>query len=151
MNRRPGFTFVELLIIIVIIGILTGLAIPKFRSTFANFELQSYAKDIYYLERYLQSSSIAQGQVYFLNIDKTSRNLSACYKKDGQLKKIAGRFGKIYQLPTGVEISTDPDGKPGINFYPDASTDKIIITFENKFKTKYSIIAKGASGVIQIQ
>lgn len=152
-NRPKAITFVELLIVIIIIGILASASIPKFKKTFDNLELEKFVKDIYYLSRYLQGSAIGQGKIYCLKIDKDKVEFQATYKEDedNEFKNFPGRFGKIYKAPLGIIISIDPPDATGTYFYPDGSVDKITITLVNQHKTEVSLIIKGAAGEIQIK
>ncbi len=45
-RRSPGMTLVELLIVLVIAGILTGLAVPNFISWFSRYRLSAAARDL---------------------------------------------------------------------------------------------------------
>lgn len=147
---QNAVTFIELLIVIAIIGIISAVSIPQFKKTFDNLEFENFVKDIYYLSRYLQGSAVGQGQIYYLSINKDKGEFSATYRQDNELKNIEGRFGKVYRVPRGIIISTDPPDETGTYFYPDGSIDKIKITFRNQQK-EISLIIKGAAGGIQIQ
>ena len=151
-NRKKSFTFIELLIVIAIVGVLATISVPRFKNAFDNFELESFTKDIFYLCRYLQATAVGEGKIYYLDIDKADQAFSASFKdEDSLMRKLGGRFGKVYQAPKGAVVSTDPMDKNGVYFYPDGSTDQVLITIENQKKSKFSIIVKGASGGIQIQ
>lgn len=146
---RRAITFIELLIVIVIIGILTGVSIPQFRKTFSHLELESFVKDIYYLSRYLQGSAVSQGKIYCLNIDKEPEGFHATYKKESDFLNAEGRFGKLYKFPDGISVSVDPPDINNIYFYPDGSIDKIKITFKNRYE-EICLVIKGTIGEIQI-
>jgi prepilin-type N-terminal cleavage/methylation domain-containing protein len=151
MNKKNAFTLIELLITVIIIGILLGISLPRFRSAFNSLELENFVKDIFYLSRYLQGSSISQGKIYCLNIDKESGELWATAKEESEFKEIKGRFGNKYKAPSGVIITSEPEEKNEAYFYPDGSTDKITVTFENQHKDKNYLVIKGAAGGIEIQ
>lgn len=155
IRKKRALTFIELIIVIAIIGVLSITAVPKFKTTFDNLELESFVKDIYYLSRYLQASAVNKRQIYYLSIDKEKGEFQARLKPDAgtedEFKNIEGRFGRIYKLPQKVNISVDPPEKAGIYFYPDSSIEGIKITFENEQKKDICLIIKGVTGDIQIQ
>lgn len=150
-KKQNAITFIELLVVVIIIGILFGASIPQFRNTFDNLELENFVKDIYYLSHYLQGSAIGQSKIYYLNINKEEGKFQAFYKEGDEFKNIEGRFGKTYKTPQTASISTDPPDKNGIYFYPDGSIDKIKIALKNQYGRELSLIIKGAAGEIQIQ
>ncbi|MDD5595142.1 MAG: prepilin-type N-terminal cleavage/methylation domain-containing protein [Candidatus Omnitrophica bacterium] len=151
IRRSKALTFIELLIVIIIIGVLSAVAIPRFKSTLAHFEFNKFSKDIYFLSRYLQDASVNQGKIYYLGININNGELQAFTREQEEFRNIGGRFGAIYKAPQGVLVSMDPFEIKGINFYPDASTDQATIIFDNQNKDKISLIFKGASGGIQIK
>jgi type II secretory pathway pseudopilin PulG len=153
-NLRPAITFVELLIVIIIIGILSAVSIPNFKKSFEKFALDSFVKDLYCLNCYLKQSAISQGKIYCLNISRDSKppQLYATYKKNDGFERMKGRFGKLYKLPKEVNIfSIEPQDRLNIYFYPDGSVDNVTFIFKNKFKEEASLSIKGANGVIQIK
>lgn len=151
MRNNNAVTFVELLVVIIIIAILAGVSIPQLRKTLDNFELDNFAKNIYYLCHYLQASAISQGTIYGLNISPGNRVLNARYKDQNQeFQKLEGRFRKEYNLPARVIILNPTEDKT-LYFYPDGSTSEIEITFKNNYGHKVSLTAKGASGGVKIE
>jgi prepilin-type N-terminal cleavage/methylation domain-containing protein len=152
IKKYKAFTFIELLIVIIITGILAAVAIPRFERTYAGFELNNFVKDISYLTRYLQQASVSSAKVYRLDIvEKEPAQLKAFYKADSGFLAIAGKFGKLYKSGR-INISTvEPADKTSIFFYPDASIDSATIIFKNKYNQEVSLVIKGASSAIQIK
>lgn len=149
--KNKGFTLIELLIVIVIVGVLSGLTIPRIRSTFSNFELKSFSKDLFYLAHYLQSRATSEGEIYLLKIDKEKGEFQPFYKKDEAFLPLRGKIGAVMKAPEKCGIILDPAQKTDIFFYPDASVDNIKITLKNDFGRQISVIIKGATSAIKIE
>ena len=157
-HLSKAFTFIEVLIVVLIISALAVLAAPQFRNTFNAIEFNNFVKDIYYLAQYLRESAISKGEIYCLNLE-TDKELPQAYAtwraKDASQEvwqRLQGRFARTYKAPGGVAVfSITPPDKKNIYFYPDGSSDSIIIVFENKSKQQISLIIKGVSGAIQIK
>jgi prepilin-type N-terminal cleavage/methylation domain-containing protein len=150
-KAAAGLTFIELLVVISIIGITAGLSLPRLRNAFANFALESFVKDLYYLSCYLQTSAIASGNIYYLNIDSQQGSFQAASQQEDGPRAISGRFGRLYQAPEAVLVLVDPPEKKAVRFYPDGSTEKITVSFQNQQKRKISLVIKGAAGEIKVQ
>ena len=148
---QKAVTFVELFIVIIIIGILAGLSLPKLKTAADNIELENFVKEIYYLSRYLQGSAAAQGKIFQLSIDKNKGEFQAAYEQAGEFKNLGGRFGKIYKAPAGAQVSLSPAEKTAVYFYPDGAVEQIKITFANEHKKEFSLFIQGAAGEIKIQ
>ncbi|MGD0335823.1 MAG: prepilin-type N-terminal cleavage/methylation domain-containing protein [Candidatus Omnitrophota bacterium] len=150
---RRGITFIELLIVIVIIGVLSTVSIPRFRNTFSSLELENFTKEIYYLSRYLQSSAISQEKIFYLglNRDEEKAQFQAYYvTQESTLEKIKGRFSGVYETPRGISISSiTPEETQGVYFYPDSSADNAIICFQNSNQQKFCLSIKGATIAIK--
>lgn len=65
---RAGFTLLELMIIVVIIGILTTLAGPGLAGWFARNRAQRGFYDVLRISRHARSAPIAEGRVYRLRV-----------------------------------------------------------------------------------
>lgn len=154
-SPKRSFTYLELLVVLIIIGIVAGVSIPRFRSTFDNFELENFAKNIFYLSQHLQAEAITQKNIYCLNISLESKEFwgTARSAQDGAFRKLAGRFSRHYKAPENCEISLEPAGQAEIFFFPDSSSGigESKITFKNSYGREFSLIIEGSSGAIKIQ
>jgi len=151
INKKSSFTFIELLIVIAIIGILVGVSVPRLRKTADNFRLDNFVKDTYYLCRYLQASSISEGRIYCLNVNPSEKWLKVSYKDtDGIFKQAAGKLTKPRKVPEGILIVSLQDVTE-IYFYPDGSISEITFTFENSYNHKASLTTNGITGAVKIK
>ena len=151
-RRKAGFTYIELIIVIVILGILIGLSIPQLKKTSAYFELENFTKNIYLLCSYLQSASISEAKIYCLNFLEEGREFKPSFlKEDGQWEILKGRFARLYKVPERITLEIIPANKNKIFFYPDGSIDNLAILFKNEFGQERSLEIKGVSGEIKIQ
>lgn len=151
MKNINGFTFIELLIIIIIIGILSGACAPLVRNSLDEATMEGFAKNLYYLSRYLQTKALHERRTYQLYIDRNASEIRTFYKENEEHKSATERIARKYAIPKSVSITLEPARNSGIYFYPDASTDKATMTILNRHGRKISIITKGISGEITIQ
>lgn len=155
IKTRCAVTFIELLIVITIIGVLVGVSIPKFRNAISDFQLENFAKDIYYLSRHIQTSSATQEKVFYLgfNFDNESRSLQAfSVTAEGQLDRAPGRFGELYRLPRDISVSSqEPPEKKGIYFYPDFSIDSVTLCFQGRSEKKVCLVTEGQNIALKNQ
>jgi type II secretion system protein H len=151
MRGPRGFTFLELLMVIIIIGVMAGFAVPSVKKTYDTFALQSFVKDLYYTARYLQSSAASQRKNYRLDINPSELTFQMRAQKDDSYVMLTGRFKKRFRVPKGVTLNTQPLGLKEIYFYPDGSMDSATLVFKFRDKDKVSLVLQGASGGIKIQ
>lgn len=151
LKKDEGFTFLEILIVVIIAGVLTGFSSPLLKKAFDSAELDGFVKDIYYLSRYLQGSAVEEGKLHYLSILPEKGEIKGFYVENGSPKDLDGRFKKTYKIPKGVVVAPEPLDKTTIFFYPDSHIDPVTINFENRHKNRISLIVKGVIGEIKIQ
>jgi prepilin-type N-terminal cleavage/methylation domain-containing protein len=148
-------TFIELLIVIAIIGIIAGITLPNFKKTYSSFELDSFVKDVSYLARYLQSNSISYNRICRMDIEQFNERMQfkgLIRGETGEFNPVKGKFGKAYEAPAGITVSSlEPNGRNSIFFYPDGTLDKTDIVFKNKYGKETKLALKGSGTSIQIK
>src|SRR2546422_5520928 len=80
-RARGGFTLLELLVVMLIVTILAGVAIPQFRRTFRNLQLQVFASDVATLLTYANRRAVARGEVLrvHFDVDRKSTRLNSSH------------------------------------------------------------------------
>lgn len=142
-----AFTFIELFIVIIIIGILIGISLPSFKKTFNNLQLNSFSQEIQAFMNYLHERSIVEGKIIYFNIDNEKKEYWA------KIKDTKARL-RTYFLPRGIDIEiikkADTDNKQ-IIFYPDGQIDKVSIKIAGPDKQGIILTTEGMFGKIKIQ
>jgi general secretion pathway protein H len=116
-SPTAGFTLLEMMVVLVVAALITGVAVPAFQPAIASMQLRSAAQDVASGLRHARGTALASGreQTFFLDLGKHSYTLSD--------RK------KAYSLPSGVKLDLftaeqelSAETQSGyIRFYPDGS------------------------------
>jgi len=124
--NETGFTLIEILLVIILLGVLLTVSIPNFQSSFKTLLLKDTANDMAALMRYAQSRSIVQKTPIEFVYDSGSATfgLYQASKTQGtpeggqESARISDRRGKEYKVPpeiaceaTAPTITFSPDGR----------------------------------------
>lgn len=124
-----GFTLIEILLVVTIMTVAFGLAIPNFSQSFKNVKLQTTAQDIAYLMRYALSRAITRNchvQIQFnteLNQYWLSESKSDQWSdsKHSGYQRFEGKYGRDYDISEGIDVKGD---LLSIEFKPNGRMDK---------------------------
>ncbi len=121
---QKGFTLIELMTTVVIIGIIAAMAVPRFSKAYERMEFKSANRDLLSTLRLARSLSISNKDIYGVNFDPTSKIVSL-FKKDSastslntfetndslvQVDSLSKTFSTITTDLTGNTISFRPNG-----------------------------------------
>ena len=128
-NEKFGFTLIEILLVLVILGFMAGLAIPHFSRSYSTILLKRTASDLASLMRYAQSRALIQRQVFQLTLDPQTKRYRLQKADSGSPEKkfqlhfspIAGRLGRAFEIPREIRVLTE---NPAIDFQPDGKITK---------------------------
>jgi len=152
-RSRRAFTFIELIIVIIIIAILSTLAVVNFSRTFEDIQLQQFGKEVSYLAQYVHTTSIVRNKTYCLIIsENTPVEISAAYfDESGIAHAMEGKFSKPVKAPASATlVSLEPAEKKDFYFYPDGSCDPLIIKFSAGNKSSLTLTLQQPTGTLQI-
>ena len=147
---KKGFTLIELMLVTIIMGILTLVAVPLFKKTYDRFEFENFSKSVYYLIQYLQNSAIVEKKIYYLNIDAEKAKFVANSFENGEKVALKGRFTKVFKAPKAIKVNIEPEAEY-ICFLPNGKIDDLSIIFTDRFEKKIIINTKNINNDIQIQ
>jgi type II secretion system protein H len=130
---NSGFTLVEILLVVILLAVVAGLAIPNLGRSLTGTMLNDSTQQIAYLMRYAQMKAMSQNKIYQLvfSDDRTQFWLvHEAEKKEGASDKdkfirLDGRWGRTWTVPEELKVVA-PQEK--INFAADGTIEKLRIS-----------------------
>jgi prepilin-type N-terminal cleavage/methylation domain-containing protein len=148
-KKRSGFTLIEILLVVLILTVIMGVAIPNLSQTYKKVHMQKVVQDIRYIMEYGQSRAITHNQPVRLefNEDFSQYWLTQKDPQTEQFQRIPGRLGKRFGLSPKVDIDTD---QRSIHFFPDGSIEKQEIIVSDNHDREMILSTKLQRGRIEI-
>ena len=127
MNRR-AFTLIELILVMAIIAIIVGMAVPNLHGFARGRRAAECADQIVALTRYARTQSITEGVPYHMNVNPADGTYWLTRQQDdGQFVPLSNSLGLKFQIPDGTRLSwTAPGHQDGqyILFQPNGRVEQ---------------------------
>jgi len=138
---RRSFTFLEILFVIIIIGILAGVSFPALRRTYVDLQLDDCSRQLQAFMNYLDGRAVAEGTIIYLTIDPEGKAYWA------QAKDSGSRI-RSYSIPSSIAVETD---QQQMIFYPDGSIDPCTIKLISSEGRAITLTTKGVFAGVKSQ
>ena len=163
-RRKEGFTFLELVVVITIMGIMMAVTLPRFSSTFSKATLGGTARGLAGTMAYVRSTAVKDGRSYFLNIDLDNHEYWITYfNEEADLSlidyeeldildeeiytELRDTFVARTKLQKKIEFAQVvlgdgegiSDGVVQIEFRPDGTADETVIHLMNPKERFYTV------------
>ncbi len=112
---QAGFTLIEIMLVLVIIGMIYSLAPPLFHKAFPALKLKAVTRDLLQEIRYVQQSAITTGQPTAMRIELSEDRYASDQINAGALRQLPEGFHFARQPGSSLEQILD------LRFYPDGS------------------------------
>ena len=152
MNAKgKGLTFIELILVVSILSILTAVSTPLFRHTFDNLQVRNLCRDISKLTKYVQERAIMEQTIHRIDFDVNNNEYWVSIAKD-QLNpekfiKLNNKFGRMRKFSPNIIFECD---EPYAAFYPDGSADELTIYVSGTNSEVYTLTNKETTGYVKI-
>jgi prepilin-type N-terminal cleavage/methylation domain-containing protein len=161
-GKRAGFTFIELLVVVVVILVLTSAITPMFRSSLVGMRIETLERNLMSTMRYAGEQAVLEGRAFRLYIDTEQQAYwveRAGAIEDGEpaFEALPGAEGDIRRLPGSIRFDK-PKARKGkerdqyyISFYPGGSSDFAEVRLETTDGEELTLKLEGAPGRIELE
>jgi type II secretion system protein H len=132
--RRPsgpsGFTLVELVLVMIILTIALGLAVPTLRGWSQRAMLRDEADRFLALTVYARSRAVAEGRIYRIAFSDDQKSYQLTRQSGMEFEAVESPRGDVVTLPRFVTLQKSVEaakGDRGICFYPTGRTDPAML------------------------
>jgi prepilin-type N-terminal cleavage/methylation domain-containing protein len=139
-RRRGGFTLIEFLFVIIIIGILVTVSIPRLKAAHDVFLLNNFTGELRTFMQYLRERSLVKGQAVILHAGEGEEILRADAKDTKETLK-------ALRVPRGLSVAAD---KKQVYFYPDGTIDEVTLTVTGAGGQQVKLTTQGVYGNVKV-
>ena len=124
IDRNRGYTLIELSVVVLLVGMMLLIAVPRVRDTLLNDELRAAVRHLIGATRELRNESVREQVDYILQIDLNEQTFwtypaDTTAEKRAEIRKAASRFPEGIRI-TGVRHAGEAakaDGEVSIRFF----------------------------------
>ncbi|MHC4856126.1 MAG: pilus assembly FimT family protein [Planctomycetota bacterium] len=149
VSRRRGFTFAELMLVIVILALVAGFSGSYYMGTYKKESLRTSAKALLLMGQFARMYAIEQGRTCRLHVDDVGKRfylvgpVFVASSQKTEQKIISNPYCRKKTLGNGIEfefVDIEPatrgseaalDDNNCIHFYPDGSCDSAVVQMGN--------------------
>ncbi|MCK4402053.1 prepilin-type N-terminal cleavage/methylation domain-containing protein, partial [bacterium] len=146
-----GLTFIELILVISILSILTAISTPMFRHTFDNLQVRNFCRDISKLSKYAQERAIMEQVLHRIDFDVNNKEYWVSTAKDPlnpeKLTGLNNKFGRMRRFPPNIVLEC---AKPYAVFYPDGTADELTMYISGADGEVYTLTNKETTGYVKV-
>ncbi len=150
-SSKDGFTLLEVIIVLIIIGIASGLAGILISRDLGSTELRTFTKDISAVLRYARSRAVAEKKTYCFVIDREDEGyMYRLYADSGTGEEIRPLISK--PVPEDIEVIMDSgDDALSVEFFPLGNSSGGAIEIRNRRGTGFLIVVNRMTGKLKVK
>ena len=145
-----GFTLIEVMLVVVIILIAAGVAVPKFKGTFKSTQMTDATRSTIRIARYARSLAILKQEICTLRFEDTRLLLlSGTNSVTPEVSRKLPEDLKI-SLFENLAENNDPDGTRSVQFYPSGMNDGFKVTLSTDEDHHATVVCNPISGKVTV-
>jgi len=159
--RNKGFSFIELMVVLVILSLSISLVTPSLSRFLRTVELKGAAKKVSGILRHGRSEAVNKGLVYQISFNADLREIGVQSRESTKVKEEVKREElpkKVYSLPEGIQIKkvdvASPQyaaDLPTIEFYPNGGSNGGSIFLDGRDRNGFHIEVNFLTGIVKIK
>lgn len=149
-HQKEGLTLVEVIIVIIIIGIASGLVGILVSRGSGSRELRLFTKDISTTLRYARNRAVAEKKIYCFVID-TDEQMYRLYAEDTDYKEKTLILSESIPEEFQMTIQDSDKKSPHLEFFPRGNATGGLIQITSERGTVYSIDVNRITGKITVE
>ena len=147
-SAAKGFTLIEIIIVLFIIGLATGIAGIMISRNSSSLELRTFTRDISSVLRYARNSAVSEKNIYCLSFDH-EKNMITLYSETTDYKIIDLVLSR--ELPDGIELLIgDGEEDSHLEFMPQGNSSGGTIEIRDEEGRSYYIEVNRITGKISV-
>jgi general secretion pathway protein H len=125
IRRAPGFTLIELMVVIVIIAIMSAVIIGEMGGTFHDALLRSTGRQLLSVFSLASSRAIAQDRTHQVRFDRATGRYELDTRRRGEFVPVESVGGSRGTIDSHIVLRFHGEGsKDTVSFYPDGTADQ---------------------------
>jgi len=151
-NSQRGFTLIELIIVLFIIGIALGLTGVIIRYKSGSLELNTFTRELSTTLKYARSHAVIEKirYTFVLSEDKRRYGLYAGFRDDVSIEEQTPIVYKA--IPDTVEtIIENKDGSKRIDFLPQGNSNGGMIEIRDRKGNSFFVIVNKITGIAEVK
>lgn len=150
ITKWDGFTLIELIIVLFIIGIVSGLVGMMVSRGTGSLETRTFTKDVSAVLRYARNHAVSEKKIYCFVIDRDEQMLRL-YAETPDYKKIDLVTDKVIPEELEIKVQGNDEEAQYIEFFPQGHSSGGVVEIINEKGTVYFIAVNRISGKLEVE